>query len=177
MLGNIGVRIIRRFPKNTFRRWSYNGFSTGPFNIKRTKGRWGRRTINDIFPSFLVWSSIIFWLSSDGNRCRTVHHEYLRAKRCIWRRLLDHLGLLRWERFFKGRRSSLSAFEQLTNLGSSRTIFSVVILITNQTGILRLSLWTIINTRFRWFRFLGHQIWPCLFPSLALFFPLSAGLA
>ena len=59
MLSSTGVQIIGRLSEDTFGRWSYNGFSTGPFNLKGTRGKWGRRAINDFLPSFLAWSIII----------------------------------------------------------------------------------------------------------------------
>ena len=131
MLRSTGIRIIRIFLENTFRRWLYNRLNTGPLNLKRTRGRWGRRTIGGLFLGFLAWSSIVFRPSSNGNGCRTVHHEHLRAKQCKWRRFLDHLCLLRQKILFEDNRSSVSAFEQFTNFGLSRTILSVVFLITN----------------------------------------------
>ena len=168
MLSSSGVGIIRRLSENTFGRWSHNGFSIGPFNLKRVGNRWGRRTISDLLPCCLTRSSIIFWPSSDGNGCRTIHYEHFRTKWSRRLRLLDHLGLLRQKRFFKDSKSTLSSLEKSTQFGPSRIVLGVVLFITNQIGILQLTLRTIISTRFGriWFRGIGLG-----FP-LPFFFPL-----
>ena len=67
--------------------------------------------------------------------------------------LFNHLGLLRWKRFFKNYWSSFGAFEKLNNFRSSWTIFFIMISFTNEAGVLRFALGTVLGMRF------GFWLW------------------
>jgi len=77
-------------------------------------------------------------------------HENLRAKSGRGLRLIDHhLGLLRGKRLLEHNRSSRGALKQTTNLIPSRTIFCIVILVTDETRVLGFAFGTFISQRLR----------------------------
>ena len=99
-------------------------------------------------------------------------HKNSGAKSGRGLRLIDyHLSLLRGKSLFKNSRSSWSPLKQMTSFIPSRTVFSVVILIIDETRVLWFAFRTIIDKRLRRSCFGGSALllpFPFFLPFKAL---------